>query len=114
MIFDENELLKYTENDRVLCAELLQMAVRDIPDFLKKAIDERGREKLPACAVYLHKIKGIAGSIGAVAVHSLSSLIEGDLKKDNTPQTYDANIDALKEAVSAFIAFPEVQNYLNL
>ena len=113
MIFDENELLKYTEYDRVLCRELLQMAVRDIPEFLKKAIVERGLDKLPSCALYLHKIKGIAGSIGAVSIHSLSSLMESELKKENSALTYDANIDALKEAVSAFIALPEVQNYLN-
>ena len=112
MVFDEQELLKYTEDDKSLSSELMAMAVCDIPDFLNNALYEREGDHLLNSAEFLHKIKGIAGCIGAVQVHSLAAELELSLKIDSSPDQFDRKIGSLEEAVSMFIADRNVQKYL--
>ena len=112
MVFNEQELLKYTEGDSSLSAALLQMAVSDMPDFLEKAQEERKMNDLVSTAEFLHKVKGIAGCIGAVQIHSLCTDMESDIKAVQSFVFFDEQIDNLGDAVSDFIQDQSVQKYM--
>ena len=111
MIFNENDLLKYTENDMSLSSELLQMAFQDIPEFLNKTREERSREQIPASAEFLHKIKGIAGCIGAVSIHRIAAEMEQELKQSGNADYFDEHIPELQGSVEEFFKHPAVMKY---
>ncbi|OQY34244.1 MAG: hypothetical protein B6241_05505 [Spirochaetaceae bacterium 4572_59] len=112
MIFDEKELLKYTEEDSELSSELLQMAYQDIPEFLNRAIVEREQAQYVISSEYLHKIKGIAACIGAISIFSLSTEMEMQIKSVENGSFFDAHIEKISEAVSCFFLDPAVLKYL--
>ncbi len=111
MIFNENDLLKYTENDVSLSTELLQMAIQDIPEFLKKTREERSNEQIQASAEFLHKIKGIAGCIGAVSIHRIAAEMELEMKQSGNGYYFDEHIPELQESVREFFKDPAVMKY---
>lgn len=112
MIFDEKELLKYTEEDFELSSELLQMASQDIPEFLNSAIIERERMEYIKSAEYLHKIKGIAACIGAIGIFSLSKDMELQIKSLKNGIYFDSQIEKMMEYVAQFFLDSGVLKYL--
>lgn len=113
IVFNEKELLLYTEEDAALSAELLRMAVTDIPDFLRSAREAREEGAAEEAAEFLHKIKGIAGCIGAVRVQTLSAEMEEALKTRRSLSLFDRKIGDLEEAVSDFSRDRDVRRYVN-
>lgn len=112
MIFDEKELLKYTEEDFELSSELLQMALQDIPEFLNSAILERERSQYIKSAEFLHKIKGIAACIGANCIFTLSKDMELQIKSLKNGIFFDSHIGIMTESVSQFFLDSGVLKYL--
>ncbi len=113
MIFDQQELIKYTENDTELSRQLMQMAFEDIPDFLESAIQSGQSGFVLEAAEYLHKIKGIAGTIGAVKIHTISSELELSLKKSGSADELDRRKEELGLVVDSFFSHHDVRQYLN-
>ena len=111
MIFNENDLLKYTENDSSLASELLQMAIQDIPEFLEKTCEKRNQEQIQESAEYLHKIKGIAGCIGAVSIHRVAAEIEQEIKLNGNGSYFDEHFPELQVSVNEFFKHPAVIKY---
>ena len=112
MIFNETDLKKYTEDDRDLSSQLLAMASEDIPDFLKSA-RQAGAQDAPAMAAeYLHKIKGIAGSIGADDINRMSAEMEVSLKERGMPEDFNEKVSRLESLVNKFFTYDSVLNYL--
>jgi len=111
-VFDSNGLFHYTENDRDLAVQLLQMAVLDLSEFLTRAKESYRNENTAALRHYIHNIKGISGTTGAQRVHSLSSSCEHLLKSDPSDRNIQKNIEDLEDEINLFCSSPEVIDFM--
>lgn len=112
-IFNIENLLHFTENDRLLSAQLLTMALQDIPDFLQRALDQIDHGNYGSAASWVHKIKGIAGTIGAEHLFDLSVSAESELKMNEPLSSGSTVVDELTEAARVFCRDQNVLDWIS-
>ncbi len=94
--------MNFTENDRELSSQVLIMASEDIPEFLNGVKTAIKKNSAPEAAEFFHKIKGIAGSIGAEDIHNLSAEMESSLKEMDRMQNLNDKIENLSSLIQDF------------
>lgn len=112
-VFNTVSLLHYTEDDRVFSAELLKMALQDMPDFLMKARICLEKDRWDDAASCIHKIKGIAGTVGADELYALCLASEKLFKKTGTVKEGEAILNSLKESIHEFCQYSAVQDWIS-
>lgn len=107
-IFTLEELMVYTENDAELASQMIQMALKDIPSFYNSArmhfIDNRTSEVLK----FIHKIKGIAGVVGAEELLTICLNSEKAIKSDSC--NTENSLENLKQSIDRFCTYRDVLN----
>lgn len=112
-IFNTDSLLHYTENDRELSAQILRMALQDIPDFLSEAGDYIKKKRFRDSAVLIHKIKGIAGTVGADTLYSLCISTEEILKNTDSLTEAESLLGSLTKSIDEFSQDRDVQDWIS-
>jgi len=107
-VFDKSGLLHYTENDTELAAQLLSMALQDMPDFLKRAKLHLKERNIVKTIQSIHNIKGISGTAGAMRIHDLSSSCELLLKTNQSGQDVAGVMVSLEDEIAAFCSHDDV------
>ncbi|MBF9015641.1 MULTISPECIES: Hpt domain-containing protein [unclassified Oceanispirochaeta] len=111
--FNTKSLLHFTEDDRVLSAQLLSMALKDIPGFFSSASDLIRKKRYHEAAVWIHKIKGIAGTVGAELLYDLCLSTEEILKESNPATDSDKLISTMAESIDEFCRNSDVQEWVS-
>ncbi len=109
-IFNTASLLHFTENDRVLSAQLLEMALSDMPVFFKKASESNTEQSPEDSARWIHKLKGVSGTTGADIIHHQSMELEEKLKS-GTPAS-DEEFRLLGAAIESFCSNADVAAWI--
>jgi HPt (histidine-containing phosphotransfer) domain-containing protein len=113
-IFKIENLFHYTEYDKELASQMMQMAIVDIPVFFKSAEESLIQKKNEEARRLLHKIKGIAGVIGAERIHSLSQDCEASLQAQSDDDNITILINILKTEIELFCHTDEVNDVAGL
>ncbi|MDC7234268.1 MAG: Hpt domain-containing protein [Spirochaetales bacterium] len=111
--FNSRSLLLFTENDRVLAEQLLSMSLEDIPDFYRKSCKALSENRLDDAIVWIHKIKGIAGTVGAEILYDICRGFEEQLKSAVSDLNHDQINGELTAAVNGFCNSPELQDWIS-
>ena len=111
-IFNEQDLLVFTEGDRFLSSEVIRMGVQDLPDLFEKARLFRKNNQLNHVIRTLHKIKGTAGSLGAVEVRVISTELELTMKNSRSFDIFDREEPLLRNAIDSYNGHDDVTRYL--
>ena len=107
-IFNIESLYHYTENDHDLASQMIQMALVDIPAFFDRANEKLIEQNKEEARRLLHKIKGIAGVIGAERIHSLSQDCEFSLNNRAGDEEINQKIYLLKYEIDQFCRYDKV------
>ena len=113
--FDLANLKKLIGGDSHLLVSMLQTFMEDCtktPTMIRQALQE---DQLAVAKKHLHKLKGAAGSLGAIVLHQASEELDGQLKAGlYTPETLakwqsslDATIQEIAKLTSRFDKSPE-------
>lgn len=107
-IFKIDSLFHYTENDEELASQMMQMALVDMPVFFKNAEESLILRKNEEARQILHKIKGIAGVIGAERIHSLCQDCETLFQEQAGDDRITMLLKTLKAEIEIFCHADEV------
>lgn len=109
-IFNKDSLLHFVEGDLLLSKQLLTMSVQDIPIFFNNASILIQNNNFLDAAVWIHKIKGIAGTVGAEVIYDLCLSIEIELKELDTFLVNNQLLNKMNESIDAFCKNKDVQD----
>lgn len=109
--FNTVNLLHFTENDRILSAQLLEMSVTDMPSFFEKALKSFSANQFTDSSRWIHKIKGVAATVGADLIHDKSCTLELKLKSDTPPA--EEEYRSLGNSIESFCCDPDVAAWIS-
>lgn len=112
-IFNKESLLHFTEDDRILSAQLLSLAIQDIPSFFSKASMLIQEKKYSEAAVWIHKVKGIAGTVGADKIYELCFDAEMKLKELNPIEANFQLLQSITESIDGFCNNEDVLDWIS-
>jgi HPt (histidine-containing phosphotransfer) domain-containing protein len=112
-IFNRESLLHFTEDDRILSAQLLSMALQDIPAFFSNASMLVQKKEYLDAAVWIHKMKGIAGTVGAENLYDSCIKAEIKLKEMNTVTVNDPLIHTMTISIDEFCNNEDVLDWIS-
>lgn len=112
-IFNRENLLHFTEDDRILSAQLLSMALQDIPAFFSNATMLLQKKEYLDAAVWIHKIKGIAGTVGADKLYDLCIDAETELKEGNPAIVNEQLIFSITKSINEFCSNEDVLDWIS-
>lgn len=112
-IFNRESLLYFTEDDRILSAQLLSMALQDIPVFFTNASMLVQKKEYLDAAVWIHKMKGIAGTVGAENLYDLCIKAEIKFKEINPTTANDKLIHTMTKSIDEFCNNEDVLGWIS-
>ncbi len=102
--FDLHNLLEMIGDNQELAIRLLlnfMESTKNVPAEIEALLTTRD---LVSARERIHKLKGAAGTIGAVRLYTASEALEAELKNELPPATFDSFRDVLEQTMSVIAA----------